>query len=61
MPKQFQSAERSGARFALVVGQEYPELKLKILASRTEESFQADNAVEWLANRLLEPDGPLLA
>ena len=29
--KQFQSAERSGARFALVVGAEYPELKLKVL------------------------------
>ncbi len=27
--KQFQSAEKSGARFALVVGAEYPELKLK--------------------------------
>jgi len=59
--KQFQSAERSGARFALVVGQEYPELKLKVLASRTEESCQADNAVEWLTDRLLQPDGPLLA
>ena len=59
--KQFQSTERSGARFALVVGSEYPELKLKILASRSEESGHADSAVEWLTNRLLEPDGPLLA
>jgi histidyl-tRNA synthetase len=59
--KQFQSAEKSGARFALVVGAEYPELKLKILASRTEESGNAANAVEWLTNRLLQPDGPLLA
>jgi histidyl-tRNA synthetase len=59
--KQFQSAEKSGARFALVVGAEYPELKLKILASRTEESGHADKAVEWLKDRLQQPDGPLLA
>ena len=59
--KQFQSAERSGARFALVVGAEYPELKLKILSSRSEESGNAGNAVEWLTERLQQPDGPLLA
>ncbi len=59
--KQFQSAERCGARFALVIGEEYPDLKLKILASRTEESCQAANAVDWLTDRLLQPDGPLLA
>jgi histidyl-tRNA synthetase len=59
--KQFQSAERSGARFALVVGAEYPELKLKILSSRSEESGNAENAVEWLTERLQQPDGPLLA
>ena len=59
--KQFQSAGKSGARFALVVGAEYPELKLKILASRTEESGHAESAVSWLTARLLEPDGPLLA
>ena len=59
--KQFQSAEKSGARFALVVGAEYPELKLKILASRTEESGTAETAIDWLTDRLLQPDGPLLA
>ena len=59
--KQFQSAEKSGARFALVVGEEYPELKLKILASRTEESGNAEDAVAWLSERLQQPDGPLLA
>ena len=59
--KQFQSAEKLGARFALVVGAEYPELKLKVLASRTEESGNAANAVAWLTERLLQPDGPLLA
>ena len=59
--KQFQSAEKSGARFALVVGAEYPELKLKILASRTEESGNAETAIDWLTDRLQQPDGPLLA
>jgi len=59
--KQFQNAEKSGARFALVVGAEYPALKLKILSSRTEESGHAANAVVWLTDRLTQPDGPLLA
>lgn len=59
--KQFQAAEKSGARFALVIGSEYPELKLKILASRTEETGHADNLVDWLTDRLSQPDGPLLA
>jgi hypothetical protein len=45
----------------LVVGAEYPELKLKILSSRSEESGNAGNAVEWLTERLQQPDGPLLA
>lgn len=58
--KQFQSAEKSSARFALVVGAEYPSLKLKILVSRTEESVDAGSVVEWLTARLLQPDGPLL-
>ncbi len=59
--KQFQSAEKSGARFALVVGTEYPELKLKILSSRAEESGNAATAIDWLTDRLQQPDGPLLA
>jgi histidyl-tRNA synthetase len=59
--KQFQSAEKAGARFALVVGHEYPALKLKVLASRTEESGYAETAIDWLTDRLLQPDGPLLA
>ena len=61
VPKQFQSAERSRARFAVVVGAEYPVLKLKILASRAEETFAADTAVPWLTARLQQPDGPLIA
>jgi histidyl-tRNA synthetase len=62
--KQFQRAEASGARFALVVGHEWPEFRLKVLSSRCEESGCAESAsqlVEWLTARLREPDGPLLA
>jgi histidyl-tRNA synthetase len=59
--KQFQNAEKTGARFALVVGTEYPQLKVKILSSRTEASGDAANAVEWLTTLLHQPDGPLLA
>ena len=61
VPKQFQSAERSRARFALIVGTEYPVLKLKVLSSRAEESGHAATAVPWLTDRLSQPDGPLLA
>lgn len=61
VPKQFQSAERSRARFALIVGAEYPVLKLKILASRAEETGHAESAVTWLTERLQQPDGPLIA
>lgn len=59
--KQFQAAEKCGARFALVVGEEFPKLTVKVLASRLEESCDAGVLVEWMLNRLGEPDGPLLA
>ena len=59
--KQFQSAERSGARFALVIGAEFPTLKLKILSSRTEETLTLEQAIPYLTTRLQHPDGPLLA
>lgn len=57
--KQFQNAEKSGAKFALLVGSEYPELKLKILSNRTEKSGHANNAAEWLAELLAQPDSQL--
>ena len=40
--KQFQSAEKCGARFALVVGAEYPELKLKVLVPRWRNDVQGE-------------------
>ena len=35
--KQFQSAEQAGARLALLIGDEWPQLKLKTLATREEK------------------------
>ncbi|MBK1825955.1 histidine--tRNA ligase [Haloferula rosea] len=59
--KQFQRAEQSGARFALVIGSELPELKLKVLACRTEETCHVLGLADWLTDRIQQPDGPLLA
>ena len=60
--RQFKAADQTLARFALVVGSEFPELKLKNLNARSEESI-APNAdvIEVLKTRLSEPDGPLIA
>jgi len=46
--KQFQAAEALGAQFAVVVGAEWPELKIKALATRTEHS----TTPELLASQL---------
>ena len=59
--KQFQAAEKCGARFAIIIGEEFPAVKIKVLASRTEEECDASGLVEWMLNRLTEPDGPQLA
>lgn len=59
--KQFKNAEKLGARFALVIGGEYPEVSVKILSSRTEETANASNIVEWMVERVQQEDGPLLA
>ncbi len=60
--KQFKAADQTLARFALVVGSEYPELKLKNLAARTEEPLAPNSdPIAVISDRLREPDGPLLA
>lgn len=60
--KQFKAADQTLARFAFVVGSEYPELKLKNLNARTEESLPPNaNPIDVLRARLDEPDGPLIA
>jgi len=58
--KLFKRAEQSRARFALVIGNEYPELKLKALSSRTEEILNTATAVSLIKERLLLAGGPLL-
>ena len=60
--KQFKKAEQSGARFALVIGSEFPEMQLKILSFRTEETIHPNtDIVETLKQHLDSPDGPLIA
>lgn len=50
--KQFQAAEQSGAREAIVVGTEFPEVVVRDLASRTEERFEAGMLISRLERRI---------
>jgi len=60
--KQFKEAEQSGARFALVIGAEFPEMQLKILSARTEETIHPNaDVVELILKHLDSADGPLIA
>jgi histidyl-tRNA synthetase len=59
--KQLQRAEQAGARFALIVGNDFPQMKLKILATRSDATVDAGNIIEEMTNRIYRPDGPLLA
>jgi len=44
--KQFQSAEAVGARIAILIGDEWPDIKMKILASREERSLPREHLIE---------------
>jgi histidyl-tRNA synthetase len=46
--KQFQMAESIGAQFAVVVGQEWPQVKLKNLAQRNETTVSKEEVVNLL-------------
>jgi histidyl-tRNA synthetase len=46
--KQFQQAEMVGAKYAIIVGQEWPEAKIKTLADRTERLTTKDEIVDRL-------------
>lgn len=60
--KQFKKAEQSGARFALVIGSEFPEMQLKILSARTEETIPPNtDVVDLILKHLDSSDGPLIA
>jgi histidyl-tRNA synthetase len=46
--KQFQSASASGARFAVVVGGEWPEVSVKALDTRAEDRVAHGALAAWL-------------
>ncbi|MEO0414314.1 MAG: histidine--tRNA ligase [Verrucomicrobiota bacterium] len=50
--KQFQAAEQAGARAAVVIGSEFPEISVKNLADREEEKCSADDLADALAKVL---------
>ena len=45
--RQFKDADASGARFALVVGTEWPTMKLKDLRARTESDLPQESLADW--------------
>ncbi len=49
--KQFQTAEQVGAEFAVLVGDEWPEVKIKTLATRREDQIPHTELADWLRNR----------
>ena len=60
--KQFKKAQQSGARFALVIGSEFPEMQLKNLSSRSEQTINHNNNLHEVIQAYLDaPDGPLIA
>ncbi len=52
--KQFQTAGQIGARFAVVVGAEWPDVTVKTLATRDEAALPAAELASWLAGRKIE-------
>jgi len=48
--RQFKDADASGAAVAVVVGEEWPKLKVKNLAERTETELAQEALAEWAAN-----------
>jgi histidyl-tRNA synthetase len=53
--KQFQTAETLGAQFAVVVGAEWPQLKIKQLATREEHLVSSEGLPETLRTLPLTP------
>jgi len=59
--KQFQKAEQSGARYAIVVGNEYPELTLRNLETRGEEKIHPNSdMIAIMRTKLSGDDGPII-
>lgn len=51
VPKQFQAAELSGAKFAIVVGSEFPELTIRNLTERSEITSSPAQLVDELRKK----------
>ena len=49
--RQFQQAEAVGARYAVVIGQEWPQVRVKILAERTEKILSKDDLPDLLGSK----------
>ena len=49
--RQFQQAEAVGARYAVVIGQEWPQVRVKILAERTEKIMSKDDLPDVLRSK----------
>lgn len=49
--RQFQEAESLGASLAIIVGAEWPTLKVKTLSTRTEESLESSDLTNFLKNK----------
>ena len=55
--KQFGAAEASGATYAVVIGTEWPKVKVKRLSDRHEEELEGADLATWLSkNRNLKPE-----
>jgi histidyl-tRNA synthetase len=52
--KQFQLAEQAGAPFAIIVGSEWPDVKVKILSTREEQTLTGD--VESVIDLMRRPE-----
>lgn len=52
MGAQFQRAERSGAKYAIVIGRDYPSIELKNMADRSAQTVPADELLDILSGLL---------
>jgi histidyl-tRNA synthetase len=49
--RQFQQAEAVRAKYAIVIGQEWPQLRIKLLAERTERVISKEELRDLLGNK----------
>ena len=49
--RQFQQAEAMGAKYAVVIGQEWPQVRVKLLSERTEKIMSTDDLPDVLGSK----------